>query len=170
MSDQDALTELEKLAFDGTVKRQQSLLDLMRHTDSRAQQFIVAYSGLMGAALLFAVKEFTGPVEPRYAAVGFVVTYALSVFFATYFAFQACRHNQIGLASRGADFWEWALANSNAKDALAHFLSNSEKQMRENEDIQKRAARMLKHSMSCGMVALVIAGVGALTLVARSIV
>ncbi len=50
---QGHLSDLQKLAIDSTIKHQASLMELMRHTDSRAQQLIAIYTGLAsGAAVI----------------------------------------------------------------------------------------------------------------------
>lgn len=173
MTDETQLTDLEKLAVDSVIKRQQSLLDLMRHTDTRSQQFIVAYAGFMGAALLFAAKEFTAfpassiPTLARHLAAGLVLVYAAMLLSGAWFGFQACRPEKVGLASRGGDFWIWAL--SNRPHALKEFIEEADKHLRENEQIQTRAARMLKWSMICGAIAVLTSGVGSIVLVASAV-
>lgn len=170
MTDEPKLSDLEKLAIDNVIKRQQSLLELMRHTDIRSQQFIVAYAGFMGAALLFAAKEFTAfqgsPIATpaRHLAATLVLVYAAALLLGAWFGFQACRPAKVGLASRGGDFWIWALGNR--PHAIKEFIEEAEKHLRENEQIQGRAARMLKRSMICGAVAILTSGVGSIALVA----
>ena len=154
------VSDIEKIAIDAVIKRQQSLLELMRHTDNRAQQFIVAYAGFMGAALLFSAREFSGNQvavagvhETNIAAV-FMIIYAVALLAGAVFGFLAVRPNALGLASRGPDFWVWALKDENSSRAIHAFLAEADKHLIENEGVQKRATGMLKISMLCGAVAI----------------
>ncbi|MEQ1714975.1 MAG: hypothetical protein ABL907_03150 [Hyphomicrobium sp.] len=169
------VTDIEKIAIDAVIKRQQSLLELMRHTDNRSQQFIVAYSGFMGAALLFSAREFSATHaelstnHSNTVAAAFVITYAVSLLAAAIFGFLAIRPAELGLASRGPDFWKWALKNENSASAIHAFLEEADKHVLENEKIQKRAVKMLGRSMWCGGVAILVSGVGSFVVVARAI-
>lgn len=173
MTGEPKLGDLEKLAVDNVIKRQQSLLDLMRHTDLRSQQFIVAYAGFMGAALLFSAKEFTAfegvtiTTPARTCAAVLVLIYAAALLLGAWFGFKACRTEKIGLASRGGDFWIWALDNE--PHAIKEFIKEADKHLCENEKIQMRAARMLKYSMMFGAVAILTSGAGSIALVASAL-
>jgi hypothetical protein len=110
MLDNGTLTDIEKLAVDATIKRQSSLLELMRHTDLRAQQLITVYTGLAGAAVLFATS-------PWFSAASTIWTreilgiYAAFLILGVLFALGACASVKVRLPSRGADFWLWALSD-----------------------------------------------------------
>ncbi|MCC7253058.1 hypothetical protein [Hyphomicrobium sp.] len=79
MDDAGKLTDLEKVAIDSVIKRQQSLLDLMRHTDIRSQQLTIAYAGFMGAGLLFVARDPAIPVQFGALAALSMLGYALSL-------------------------------------------------------------------------------------------
>lgn len=169
MDDTGKLTDLEKVAIDSVIKRQQSLLDLMRHTDIRSQQLTIAYAGFMGAGLLFVARDPAIPAQFGDLAASSMLGYALSLALGALFGVCAAWYAKIGLASRGGDYWLWALEPENKPRAIPEFLENAEKQMRDNEEIQIRAAKFLKYSMACGLIAALAASAGFIMLVAKSL-
>lgn len=168
MDETGKLSDLEKIAIDSVIKRQQSLLDLMRHTDTRSQQLTVAYAGFMGAGLLFVAREPTAPVRLGDVAAISMVAYAFALALGGAFGAFAAWYSKIGLASRGGDYWLWALEPRNAPRAVPAFLENAESQLLQNEAIQKRAAKLLRWSMACGLAAILTSATGFALLVARS--
>jgi len=168
MDDASKLSDLEKVAIDAVIKRQQSLLEWMRHTDIRSQQLTIAYAGFMGAGLLFVAREPTAPVRLGDVAAMSMATYALSLALGGVFGALAAWYSKIGLASRGGDYWLWALEPGNAPRAIPAFLENAESQLLQNEAIQKRAAKLLCWSMACGLAAILTSATGFAMLVAKA--
>ena len=168
MEDEGKLTDLEKVAIDSVIKRQQSLLDLMRHTDIRSQQLTIAYAGFMGAGLLFITRDPAIPAKFGALAALSMLGYALSLALGAVFGVFAAWYAKVGLASRGGDYWAWALQPHNRPRAIAEFLENAEKQTLKNEAIQIRSAKLLKYSMACGLVAALTASAGFVMLVSKA--
>jgi hypothetical protein len=156
------------MAVDSVIKRQQSLLDLMRHTDIRSQQLTVAYAGFMGAGLLFVARDPALAASSKLAAAT-MIGYAVSLTVGAGFGFFAAWYAKIGLASRSGDFWLWALDPQNASRAIPEFLRNAEDQIVQNEAIQIRAAKLLKAAMACGLIAVFTASLGFLLPVAQGL-
>jgi hypothetical protein len=147
-----ALSEFEKFAIDATIKRQISLLDLMKHTDTRAQQLIAVYTGLAGAAGALAtsgwMKEASEPTKLL------LVGYATFLVLGVVFAFQACRTVDLKLPSRSGDYWVWV---GGKKGRAQDFLTAADASSRESERLQDAAANWLCSAMVAGQSAVLLA-------------
>lgn len=169
MDDSGKLTDLEKVAIDSVIKRQQSLLDLIRHTDVRSQQLTVAYAGFMGAGLLFVARDAALATQFSEWAMISMLGYAVSLALGAMFGILAAWYAKLGLAARGGDFWLWAMEPQNMPRAVPEFLENAEKQIVANEAIQIRSAKFLRLSMACGLLAALAASAGFIFLVAKNL-
>jgi hypothetical protein len=161
------LTDLHKLAIDAVIKRQQSLLELIRHTDMRAQQLVGAYVGFAGAALLFSTRD--GSMKCGYTAAivaVIVLLFALLMCAGAVFSFAAGRFARVGLPSRGPEFWQWAIKCQDHPAVVDEFLKEAAKHLDDNIDLQRDAARMLRYSMACGLAAVIVASQGLIILTA----
>jgi hypothetical protein len=149
------LSDIDKLAIDATIKYQSSLLDLMKHTDSRAQQLIAMYTGLAGAAATVALSDWLKNSSVHAAAKLLLVGYAAMLFLGAAFAFQACRSVDLTLPSRSGDFWLWY--KNNPEHGAKEFLLAAEESARKNEKLQSDSGDWLKYSMVSGQIAIAFA-------------
>jgi hypothetical protein len=157
------LSDIDKAAIDGAIKYQAGLFDLMRHTDTRAQQFIGTYTALAGAAALIASSKW---FPDGMGALGkmFFLAYTGLLVVGVYCAFRACGTAVIRLPSRRADFWLWARRNHDL--AVSTFLADADKATLECIEIQNVAGRWLDRAMRSGVLAVAAAALSVMSVLA----
>jgi hypothetical protein len=143
--------EFDKFAIDATIKHQVCLLDLMKHTDTRAQQLVSMYTGLVGAAVVLATSKWfeSAPGLVRL----FIFLYAAFLAFGAMFAFQACQSVELTLPSRSGNYWN-ALRNDPRPDDVTLLLMSADQEVRKGVELQSNAARSLKIAMNAGRLAI----------------
>ena len=144
------LGDIEKLAVESVTSRQRALLDLMEHTDRRAQQFVVAYVGLIGAALVLTSRPNGLPPDIVVPLLIYVMLLVMGVLF----GWLATRTVEITLPGRKPSFWQWARRNNICSErAISAWLSEAELNLDKDGMTQKIAANHLSSCSKCGVAA-----------------
>jgi hypothetical protein len=144
------ISDLDKLSIDATIKQEQGLFDLMRHTDTRAQAFIGLYSTLAGAVAAIASGQWwkSAPVEAKQM----IMAYGATLVVGALAALIACRMVRVPLPGRPGDFWLYVRSDISI-DPVTEFLKDSEIRRKKAGTAQDWAACWLAVAIACGLIA-----------------
>jgi hypothetical protein len=153
------MKDIEKLAIDATIKHEQALFDLMRHTDMRANGYIGLYAGLAGGSAALLSSPWLEQAPPF--AYWLFAAYGVSVVMAAVAALICVRSTKFATPAREAEFWSAVIKRSDDV-AVAEFLKGSTTRLEFNSRLQDKAAFWLDRATMLGIVAAVLGVAGML--------
>lgn len=157
-SDQSAilaqLGKLDEFALLDAIRRHESLVQLMYHTDRKAVQLIGIYFAIIGFVSTISIANLK-VTEMWMVASAFLIVLVLAI--GVQLAYRAQSSVIVFLTGMKPDFWQWARRHDiSTEDVIASYLERVGAALVQNECINAKSARALAKSYVCGRLALIL--------------